>query len=89
MSNPAPPEESCGLNDPDWRQCCCNCKFHRPVHFHCCTNPKPTEEQKKAAGIEGGCVCGVQKGWACVTPDLRIHDNWPLHNIGCELYDPK
>jgi len=82
----------CGLkDDPVLVQCCCNCKHLHPVHYHCCTEPKPTDEQKKAAGIEGRCVCGVQKGWACHNPEMdgRIYDNWPQHSCGCECHDPK
>lgn len=82
----------CGLKDDlTFVQCCCNCKHLHPVHYHCGTEPKPTEEQKKAAGIEGRCVCGVQKGWACHNPEMdgRIYDNWPQHSCGCECYDPK
>lgn len=86
------PATWCGLKDnPDFVQCCCNCQHLHPVHYHCCTEPKPTEEQKKAAGIEGRCVCGVQKGWACFNPEMdgRIYDNWPQHCCGCECYTPK
>ena len=81
----------CGLrDDPQFVQCCCNCKNLRPVHFHCCTEPKPTDEEKQAAGVTGRCVCGIQKGWACVMPESgRIYDNWPQHSCGCECYDPK
>lgn len=82
----------CGLKDPTTPyQCCCNCRNLRPVHYHCCTEPKPTNEQKSASGSHGICVCGVQKGWACVNPEMggRIYDNWPKHSIGCECYDPK
>lgn len=80
----------CFLNDPELPQCCCNCVHHRPVHYHCCTYPKPTRQQKRAAGIEGRCVCKVQKGWACVGPETdRIYDNWPQHSPGCECYTPK
>jgi len=80
----------CFLDYRDMQQCCCNCKHLHPVHYHCCTEPKPTDEQKKAAGIEGRCVCGVQKGWACHNPEMdgRIYDNWPQHSCGCECYDP-
>jgi hypothetical protein len=90
----------CGLkDDPNFVQCCCNCVYHLPVHYHCGHEPLPTEEQKKAAGIEGRCVCGVQKGWACVClamadkpgtlEGVRVHDNWPEHSCGCECYEPK
>lgn len=78
----------CQLTVEPFFQCCCNCVYHRPIHFHCCTEPKPTEEQKKASGHDGGrCVCGVIKGWACVGPDSeRVYDNWGEHSCGCELY---
>jgi hypothetical protein len=94
-SNAKKPESDptwCGLkDDPNFVQCCCNCKHLYPVHYHCSTEPKPTDEQKKAAGIEGHCVCGVQKGWACHNPEMdgRIYDNWPQHSCGCECYDAK
>jgi len=70
----------CTLQDPDMMQCCCNCAHLRAVHYHCCTTPKPD-------GVTG-CVCGVQKGWACHNPEMdgRIYDNWPQHSCGCELY---
>jgi hypothetical protein len=83
-------DSCCTLKDPELMQCCCNCAYLRAVHYHCCTEPKPTDEQKKAAGIEGRCVCGVQKGWACAMPDRdRIYDNWPQHSCGCELYSAR
>lgn len=69
----------CTLQDPELMQCCCNCVHLRAVHYHCCTTPKPD-------GVTG-CVCGVQKGWACAMPEHdRIYDNWPQHSCGCELY---
>lgn len=66
-------------------QCCCNCKYHFAVHYHCTTEPKPP-----ANPLWGKCVCPVQKGWACGSPDHlpRIYDNWPEHSIGCETYTP-
>ena len=82
----------CGLkDDPDFVQCCCNCIYHVPVHFNCYTKPNPTDAQKKAAGVTGRCVCGVQKGWACHNPEMSpvIYDNWPEHSCGCECYTAK
>lgn len=86
----------CGLKDsPEFPQCCCNCSYHLEVHYHCCTNPKPSDEELKLQSNDGKCVCGVRKGWACVHPDpgmefhqTRVHDNWPEHSCGCECYDP-
>lgn len=71
-------------------QCCCNCVYLKPVHFHCCTKPTPTGKPRKS----GECFCKVQKGWACVGPEGgegigRIYDNWPKHSCGCEEYTPK
>lgn len=81
------PNPDCMLNVEPLYQCCCTCIYLKAVHFHCCTNPKPTDEQKKSAGIEGKCVCGVQKGWACVYPEDRVvYDNWPQHSVGCECH---
>jgi len=60
-------------------QCCCDCIYLLPVHYHCCTEPKPLGGQ--------GCVCNIQKGWACVAPNHnRVYDNWPRHSCGCELH---
>lgn len=76
----------CGLrDDPHFKQCCCNCIYRLPVFFNCSTNPKPAPETHK-----GKCVCNVQKGWACVHPEMgAVYDNWPEHSVGCELYTPK
>ena len=77
----------CQLDVEPFFQCCCTCIYRMPVHYHCCTEPKPTDEQKRAAGIERRCVCGVQKGWACVAFEFeRVYDNWPEHSCGCELH---
>ena len=79
----------CQLTVAPFYQCCCRCRHHLPVHYHCTTVQQPTEEQKKVAGGDGRCVCGVQKGWACVLPEHhRVYDNWPEHGCGCELYEP-
>lgn len=67
------------------RQCCCTCWHHWPVHFHCCTEPKPD-----LPFAESKCVCNVQKGWACVSPVAGVvYDNWPEHSVGCEMYDKR
>ena len=90
LPSPTGLDSDCQMTAEPSSQCCCNCIYLRPVHYHCCTEPKPADEQKKSAGIEGRCVCGVQKGWACVGPDTdRIYDNWPRHSCGCECYMAK
>jgi hypothetical protein len=75
-------ENKCSLKEEPFYQCCCNCVHHKPVHFHCITEPKPTAEQR---GDHKGCDCGVQKSWSCDF-EGRVHDNWPEHSIGCEGY---
>lgn len=77
------PHDRCFLHVEGINKCCCNCKHHLPVHHHCCTLPRP-------AGDDGSCVCKVQKGWACVIPELgRVYDNWRNHDAGCECYEEK
>lgn len=74
----------------EFKQCCCNCRYHAAVHHHCSRDTELRNEK-------GGCVCGIQKGWACLgfisqpaPPNevWRIHDNWPEHSVGCEMYNP-
>jgi hypothetical protein len=78
------PEINCQLKVEPFKQCCCKCIYHLPVHHHCTTEPKPTKK------VKGRCVCGVQKGWACVAPEFgRVYDNWPKHSVGCECYTTK
>ena len=61
-------------------QCCCMCKYHLPIHYHCSTLPKPVPDPNN-------CVCNIPKGWACYYPLERvIYDNWPEHSRGCELF---
>lgn len=74
----------CQLHMPGLFQCCCNCNFRVPVHYHCCTEPKPDPP------APGRCQCGVQKGWACIAgAPTRIYDNWAEHSCGCEMYTAK
>lgn len=71
-------DPACTLHGPK-KQCCCNCKHHLPVHNHCYIDP----------GVNRS-VCCDRKGWACVPPGLgRVHDNWPEHDHGCEMYEAK
>ena len=80
----------CQLTVAPFYQCCCKCIYHKRIHFHCCTEPKPTDEQMKTAGVTGKCVCSVPKDWACVPPESDvIYDNWGEHSCGCEYYTTK
>lgn len=92
----------CQSNVEPFNQCCCQCVYHKPVFFHCCTDPKPDPMPEVSTEIEPitgmkpvrVCVCSIQKGWACVPPeenpqDERIHDNWSEHSCGCELHTTK
>lgn len=82
----------CQSNAAPFFQCCCTCVYLREVHYHCNTEPKPSLEQKQAAGVIGKCICDVVKGFACCGPVGRgdgktrdhIYDNWPEHSCGCE-----
>ena len=80
----------CGLKDKKWRQCCCICRYHTRVNYHCCTDPKPD----KSLHPDSKCCCSVSKGWACIVevamdtdnPNAAIHDNWLEHSCGCEMF---
>ena len=73
--------EKCQLKEAPFYQCCCNCIYLRPVHYHCCTEPKPDPKEYNR------CCCGVRKSYACAHPEFGvIHDNWPKHSVGCECY---
>ena len=76
----------CGLDDPEFNQCCCNCIFHLPIHYHCCVDRKLRHQIRKITE-KNTCICSIQKGWACVCPETkRVYDNWPEHSVGCECY---
>ena len=72
----------CQLTVEPFHQCCCKCENRHPVYYHCTTEPKPIEYETH------GCVCGIQKGWACVICG-RVYDNWREHSCGCECYHAK
>ena len=91
-------DEPCQLRREPFFQCCCTCIYLKPIHYHCCTEPKPSQEEKEGHGVEGRCVCGVQKvevggnqfNWACACPEMGvIHDNWGQHSCGCEFHTTK
>lgn len=95
ISKPAGDTDWCGLkDDPHFIQCCCNCKHHLEVHYHCGKGNAPTEQERIKFGSFGKCGCMIRKGWACVLNmgepfhETRVYDNWPEHSCGCECYDP-
>ncbi len=72
--------------DSKFKQCCCNCKYWWPVHFHCKSN------EGKSLRNQLQCACSIQKGWICAHPEFNIayyFDISEQHSIGCELYVPK
>lgn len=86
-----PTDTECQKKEGPLFQCCCDCIYLRAVHYHCCTEPKPSEAERKKFKSTGRCVCGVRKGFACCNPELdsRIYDNWPKHSGGCEMHTTK
>lgn len=74
----------CQNHKPPFFQCCCNCKYHVAVHYHCCTDPKPSPLPAIAEGAARPCICNIRKGWACVVRNGVIYDNWREHSMGCE-----
>lgn len=82
-------DEKCFLSDPDWHQCCCNCKYLKPTHEHCSTNMGLRDQIAALTGVDK-CICKIQNGWACCIPGSnRIHTNWSHHSVGCECYTAK
>ena len=61
-----------------WDGCCCNCKNHIKDFHHCTT----TGQKGK------GCVCGIQRGWICMAPEIegRVFSEWSEHGY-CEMYE--
>jgi hypothetical protein len=87
---------SCQLTVGPFYQCCCSCIYHVSTAFHCCTNPKPDgidENNIKTKDNQRMCVCETQKGYACIVRLTHggnlIHDAWPLHSVGCELFEDR
>ena len=78
-------DEKCWMDDPKWNQCCCTCRFHRPLNLHCSHTVTKGER-----GIEK-CICDIQIGWTCALPqelNNRVYYNWPEHDVGCEMWHP-
>ena len=78
-------ETKCFMNDPKVRQCCCTCRYHRPLNLGCgmVVDPGNRGEQK--------CICDIQIGWVCAMPQEftnRVVFNWPAHSVGCEMWNP-
>lgn len=75
-------KNKCWMDDPDMRQCCCTCRYHRPAHLH---DDNVVDKGKH------GCICDIQVGWTCAMPQQltnRIYINWDEHSIGCEMWNP-
>lgn len=85
-----PDSTKCTLNDPDTKQCCCNCVSRKPTFEHCTTNFNLRLQIEKKTGDQF-CICGIQTGWACCLElgETRIYPNWPEHSCGCECYRAK
>ena len=73
--------EDCQL--PEYKACCCTCKYHATVNRHCSVDRKTDE----------GCVCGEVKGYACllqavVTEGRKpcVFDGWGEHGM-CEMHE--
>lgn len=78
----------------EWKQCCCNCRWHVKDCYHCTTDMDLRKQIEEKTG-KSVCICNIQKGWACIAPfedepgPQRVHTNWPEHSLGCELYSGK
>lgn len=72
---------ACTLTDPDFPQCCCNCKLHLTDYKHCTIHAHPP----------GQCVCNEVKGFVCLifADEGIVHSEWPEHMCGCEGYYPR
>ena len=67
-----------------FKGCCCICKLHIPDHFQCTTHPLLRKSIEKS--VKPFCICGLQKGWICLAPELEFaHSNWPEHGM-CEMF---
>jgi hypothetical protein len=81
----------CSLHNPQFRSCCCNCRWH-VRDFHHCTTP---EGSRLRAESGNGCVCSVPRGWICAGfllsgegPQAGAHSGWGEHGL-CEMHQPK
>lgn len=90
----------CWMDDPEWKQCCCTCRFHLADHYHCLhVTPMeklnlvdmPRAKHKSIFGekMSDACDCSIQRGWICAPPDFypKAYSNWPEHSVGCELWE--
>lgn len=78
-------DEKCWMDDPKWKQCCCTCRFHRPLNLHCSHTVTSGERGKEK------CICDIQIGWTCALPqelNNSVYYNWPEHDVGCEMWNP-
>lgn len=89
--------EKCWLDDPEWRQCCCNCKHYVKLNLHCSFGLGLL----KRADFGDKCICSTQVAWVCaVATTVYGHEDYikgehssvnlfgiSEHDLGCELYD--
>lgn len=68
------------------KDCCCNCRFHRPAHLHCC-HVASRVKQEHFAATGRRCICDQRVGWVCAFPDkdAPVFINWSEHGM-CEMH---
>lgn len=78
------PLPMCTKDDPDVRQCCCQCRYRLTDYHHCSTSPTLRRQTTH-------CVCGVMRGYICQPSgfDGKAHSHWPEHSVGCEMFTQK
>lgn len=81
----------CTLHNPEWRACCCNCRYHLRDYHHCTT---PEGSLLRSEKYDNKCVCSVPRGWVCAAfwfaekpGDGRVHSGWGEHGL-CEMHVP-
>lgn len=84
-------------------QCCCNCHWHATVNHHCTTLPRPKDDsgtpmRNCVCSVQKSHPGGGSKIFACLMSvghwdprdgRIRVYDNWPEHDYGCEGYQPR
>ncbi len=77
----------CGLkDDPNFVQCCCNCKYHVPTYRRWPWWIRRTFQILRLPRLP---LFMPGNKWACVAYDLsHVETHWPAHSCGCEIYTP-